>query len=131
MLSTTGGRVRKPAVGVQAEGPELALHRCQLEQASSSWGVALWEPQTKRMQYIESYASEEDAARAYDCAAVQAHGPGAKRNFPDEDFSELPVTVGEERKQRSCGTHGRSSSTLGPLPPARAYDCVVVRARFG
>jgi hypothetical protein len=35
-----------------------------------------------------------DAARAYDCAAVQAHGPGAKRNFP---VSELPVTVGEER----------------------------------
>jgi hypothetical protein len=34
------------------------------------------------------YASEEGAARAYDCAAVQAHGPGAERNFPD-----LPVCL--------------------------------------
>jgi hypothetical protein len=29
---------------------------------------------------------------------VQAHGPGAGRNFPGESISELPVTVGEERK---------------------------------
>jgi hypothetical protein len=31
---------------------------------------------------------------------VQAHGPGAKRNFPGEAISEPPVTVGEERKLR-------------------------------
>jgi hypothetical protein len=35
------------------------------------------------------------------CASVQAHGPGAKRNFPGETTCELPVTVGEKRKQRS------------------------------
>ncbi|KAG1664311.1 hypothetical protein FOA52_005709 [Chlamydomonas sp. UWO 241] len=33
---------------------------------------------------------------------VQAHGPGAKRNFPGEANSELPVSLGEERKQRCC-----------------------------
>jgi hypothetical protein len=42
--------------------------------------------------------SQEDAARAYDYAAVQAHGPGAERNFPGEAINELPVTLGEERK---------------------------------
>jgi hypothetical protein len=40
-----------------------------------------------------------DAARAYDGAAVQTHGPDAKRNFPDEAISELPVKAGAERKQ--------------------------------
>jgi hypothetical protein len=58
----------------------------------------LTDPQTKRKQQVGYYASEKDAARAYDCAA--AHGPGAKRNFPGEDISELPMTVGEERKQQ-------------------------------
>ena len=57
--------------------------------ANSSWRVNLTEPQTKRSRHIGSYASEEDAARAYDCAAVEVHGPGAKRNFPGEAVSEL------------------------------------------
>jgi hypothetical protein len=39
--------------------------------ARSAWHVRnMYDPQTKRRQYIGSYASEEDAARAYDCAAV-------------------------------------------------------------
>jgi hypothetical protein len=35
------------------------------------------DPQTKRRHHVGNfaYASEEDAARAYDCAAVQARGP--------------------------------------------------------
>ncbi|KAG1664310.1 hypothetical protein FOA52_005708 [Chlamydomonas sp. UWO 241] len=55
--------------------------------ASSAWCVKLWEPQTKRLRHIGHFACEEDAARAYDCAAVQAHGPGTKRNFPGEAIS--------------------------------------------
>jgi hypothetical protein len=68
--------------------------------ARSSFLVRMTDPQTKRRQNIGYYASEEDAARAYDCAAVQAHGPGVERNFPGEAISEPPATVGEERKQR-------------------------------
>jgi hypothetical protein len=69
--------------------------------AKSSFYVQLWDPQTKRTRHVGSYTSQEDAARAYDFAAVQAHGPGVKRNFPGEAISELPVSKGEERKQRS------------------------------
>jgi hypothetical protein len=65
----------------------------------------MWDPLTKRPQYIGSFASEEDAARAYDCAAVQAHGQSAKLNFPGETISELPVTAGEKRKQRKSSTY--------------------------
>jgi hypothetical protein len=61
------------------------------------------DPQTKRSRHVGCYASEQDAARAYDCATVQAHGPDAKRNFPGGVISELPVTVGEQRKPR-CGS---------------------------
>jgi hypothetical protein len=57
--------------------------------------------QTKRQRRIGSFASEEDAARAYDYAAVQKLGSGAKLNFPSQTISELPVSLGEERKQRS------------------------------
>jgi hypothetical protein len=69
--------------------------------AKSSWLAQIWDRQTGRRRRIGCFASEEDAAQAYDCAAVQAHGPGAKRNFPGEATSELPLTVGEERKQHN------------------------------
>ncbi|KAG1657233.1 hypothetical protein FOA52_000436 [Chlamydomonas sp. UWO 241] len=72
---------------------------CWVE-ASSSWLVGLWNPETNRSRHIGSYASEEDAARAYDCVAVQAHGPAAKRNLSGEDISEPPETVGKARKMR-------------------------------
>jgi hypothetical protein len=65
----------------------LALH---WHEANSSWRAELYDPQTKRGKYIGYFASEEDAARAYDFAAVQAHGPGANRNFPGEAAGELP-----------------------------------------
>jgi hypothetical protein len=65
----------------------------------------LRDPQTKRQRFVVRYASEEDAARAYDFAAVQAHGPGAKRNFPGETISEPPATKGEEQRQRGSSRY--------------------------
>jgi hypothetical protein len=75
--------------------------------ASSSWECKLWDPQTKRLRYIGSFASEEDAARAYDRAAVQQLGSDAKRNFPDEDISELPVSSGGGRKLQGSSSRYR------------------------
>jgi hypothetical protein len=63
------------------------------------------DPLTKNERTIGRYASEKDAARAYDCAAVKLHGQGAKRNFPDEAIPEVPATVGEERKQSSSSRY--------------------------
>jgi hypothetical protein len=107
--------------------------------------------QTKRQRYIGCYASEEDAARAYDCAAVQAGGPSAKRNFPDEDISVPPVSLGEERKQhtssdfigvswykansswmvqmRDSQTKRYIGSFASEEDAARAYDRAAVEAR--
>ncbi|KAG1667901.1 hypothetical protein FOA52_013662 [Chlamydomonas sp. UWO 241] len=120
--------------------------------ASSSWKARLWDPETKRERHIGYYASEDDAARAYDCAAVLAHGPGAKRNFPGEVIGELPVSMGEERKERSSSRYvgvswNKSSSSwqvqlwdsqtkrkqhIGCCASednaARAYDCAAVLA---
>ncbi|KAG1675743.1 hypothetical protein FOA52_012399 [Chlamydomonas sp. UWO 241] len=67
--------------------------------AKSAWQVQLMDPQTERLRFIGNYASEEDAARAYDYSAAQARGPGAKRNFPGEVITKPPASLGEEREQ--------------------------------
>jgi hypothetical protein len=143
----TAGEERKESSSSRYIG--VSLHK-----ASSSFLVQLTDPQTKRQMHIGRYASEEDAARAYDFAAVQAQGPGAKRNFPPEAISEPPATTGEERKQRSSlryiGVRWEKASSswrvqLGSWDPqtkrrqhvgcyaseedaARAYDCAAVQA---
>jgi hypothetical protein len=68
---------------------------------------------TNQTQAVFWDISEEDAARAYDSAALQAR-QGAKRNFPSEAIGELPVTEGAKRKQHKRRTqegHTRGAHT--------------------
>ncbi|KAG1675255.1 hypothetical protein FOA52_016286 [Chlamydomonas sp. UWO 241] len=98
--------------------------------ANSVWTAGLYDPQAKRVQYLGSYASEEDAARAHDYAAVQAHGPGAKRNFPGEAISQPPSSKGEAREQgRSSRYDGVGWSTSRASWEASLYDPVAKRSR--
>jgi hypothetical protein len=59
-------------------------------EGSSKWRASIADPNTHRKMSLGSYASEVDAARAYDCEVVKLRGPHAKRNFPDEIISERP-----------------------------------------
>jgi hypothetical protein len=87
LLSASPGLVNKSASSLHAKG----AWRCMtLQEAAANWILCL---------------RGQDAARAHDNAAVQTHRPGAKRNFPDEDISELPATVGEEQKQRGTSRY--------------------------
>jgi hypothetical protein len=99
-----GETISEPPVR-KGERKQQSYRGVSWDKASSSYHVQMADPQTKRQRKIGSYASEEDAARAYDFAAVQAHGPSAIRNFPGEDISEMPVSKGEERKQRSSSRY--------------------------
>jgi hypothetical protein len=69
------------------------------DKGSSAWRAQLWNPETKRQQHIGTYDSEEDAARAYDCAAVKLLGLDTKRNFPGEVISEAPASRADERRR--------------------------------
>jgi hypothetical protein len=109
--------------------------------------VSLYDSQTKGKQYIGAYASEEDAARAYDCAAVKLLGLDTKRNFPGELISEPPESRGDAMTSSCNGVswHTRDSVwRVGLYNPqtkrrqsigyydsetsaAMAYDCVTVQ----
>ncbi|KAG1669451.1 hypothetical protein FOA52_004084 [Chlamydomonas sp. UWO 241] len=79
------------------------FHNVTWNKVPNAWQVQLWGPQTKRNQTIGYYASELDAARAYDCAAVKLLGLGTKRNFPAEVISEPPATVRGRKSSRFTG----------------------------
>ena len=51
----------------------------------SVWKVQMRNPYTKRIKYMGSFTSEEDAGRAYDHVATVIYGLETKRNFPDNN----------------------------------------------
>ncbi|KAG1669452.1 hypothetical protein FOA52_004085 [Chlamydomonas sp. UWO 241] len=96
----------------------------------SVWKAQLWDPQTKRNKRIGAHTFEEDAARAYDCAAVKMHGPGyTKRNFPDELISVALASRGdarsshykEQKRAQNIGMHDSQ------LDAAVVYDYAAVQ----
>jgi hypothetical protein len=66
----------------------------------TGWKVHLYDPKTKRQRHVGCYQSEEDAAKAYDHAAVVLLGPECKRNFPDEIITEPPAQIKKRRAGR-------------------------------
>ncbi|KAG1663960.1 hypothetical protein FOA52_001086 [Chlamydomonas sp. UWO 241] len=79
--------------------------------ASSSWMVHLWNPDAQRIQHVGSYASEDDAARAYDDAALKMQGPDAKLNFPD----------GAPPPSGTPPPPGQGATAAGPPPPGGPF----------
>ncbi|KAG1671889.1 hypothetical protein FOA52_003456 [Chlamydomonas sp. UWO 241] len=120
-LTASGGGARllhtSVSVGEQAEGEQAdgapgsktsRYRGVSWHKGTAAWEVYLQDPQAKCKQHVGTYTSEEDAARAYDWAAVKLHGPGyTKRNFPGELISKPPVSLGDEMRERKTSRfHG-------------------------
>ncbi|KAG1671893.1 hypothetical protein FOA52_003460 [Chlamydomonas sp. UWO 241] len=89
------------AGGAPAPGKKSSFIGVSWNKSNKTWEARLWDPEAKRKQYIGTYTSEENAARAYDYEAVKMHGPECtERNFPGDLISEPPVSLGDERRER-------------------------------
>ncbi|KAG1670513.1 hypothetical protein FOA52_015378 [Chlamydomonas sp. UWO 241] len=114
--ASSGASPMPPSVATAAAGEraEGALGRKKSrfrgvgwDKRREKWEVRLWDPEVKGNQYIGRYISEEDAARAYDCAAVKMFGPGCKgRNFPGDVIGEAAAAQPNDRAE----TEGRTGS---------------------
>ena len=68
------------------------------------WESSLW--LNGRQVYLGGFATEEEAAKSYDLAALGCKGPTAETNFPAADYAaQLSADLAALSPVRACWLH--------------------------
>ena len=67
------------------------------------WEASLW--LAGKQMYLGGFQDEDDAARAYDLAALACKGPTVPTNFPAEGYSDSLAEIGGSSRVARCAAH--------------------------